>query len=445
MAFDVKQEHAIDLCLDMEKRLVSVTGEAGTGKTTLIKRICDKLTEREVKFALTAPTAKAARRIREATGYPAQTIHKLLAFNRPELNEETGKPASASKPSFNKQTSLPYDIVICDEYAMVNSGLHRDLVDALGKGALRLFGDVRQLPPIEQYFVGSDITSPFERCLKSKHTIVLDTIYRQAEGNGILEAGRAINRGNPFASSADCIVKFSASMLKDLFDMVRADPVIWGSLDNQIISPARNKSDVCTKRMNPILQTIINPAMQLKTELPRHKWDAKERMYVCLDDKVVCTDNIYDMRDYFERYEDWSDDITPVMSSFIPCPDTKQVLNGEVGRVVAIGPMGELEIDFGDRIVEMPTSITEYSYRHKTVFKLDVRKAIEHAYALTTHKCQGSEYKNIAYIMAGAIFFNLSRPNFYTAVTRARQRALVFTDQKGFATALRKTGKDVRK
>ena len=78
---DAEQQAAVNSCVDTSKRLVSVTGEAGTGKTTIIKQACDILKDNNVSFAIAAPTGKAARRIREATGYPATTIHKLLEFN----------------------------------------------------------------------------------------------------------------------------------------------------------------------------------------------------------------------------------------------------------------------------------------------------------------------------------------------------------------------------
>jgi exodeoxyribonuclease V alpha subunit len=96
MDLDAEQQRAVDLCTDMSKRLVGVTGEAGTGKTTIIKQTCDILVEHDIPFAVAAPTGKAARRIREATGYPATTIHKLLEFNRPDFDDETGEPTSVS-------------------------------------------------------------------------------------------------------------------------------------------------------------------------------------------------------------------------------------------------------------------------------------------------------------------------------------------------------------
>lgn len=435
MELDEAQNVAVRMCTDMTMRLVAITGEAGTGKTTIIKRVCDALTEKKVSFALCAPTGKAARRIKDATGYDALTIHKLLGFNKPEIDAETGEPVSASRPSYTRSNPLPYRVVICDEYAMVSTGLHRDLVDALGTGALRLFGDVRQLPPIENQQL-ADPTSPFERCLKMPNTVTLNRVYRQEHGNGILEAARQINRGSYFTKSTECDLVISDVMVKKLYDMVREDPAVWGSLRYQIISPVR-KSDVGTVKLNAALQQIINPQMEDALELPRNRWAQKQRVVVALGDKVVCEQNVYDMRDYSERYEVWESDTVPDMSTFIPCPATKQMLNGEVGKVAAIHIDGTIEVDFGDRVVEIPPAVQEYWPLKRQFVLVDNRKNIDLAYALTTHKCQGSEYDVIAYIMARPAFYNLSRQNFYTALTRAKMKATVLTDQQALAVSIR--------
>ena len=215
MEHDAVQELAINMCCDLDRRLVTVTGEAGTGKTTLIKRLCEKLEADGVTFALAAPTGKAARRIREATGVNAVTIHKLLGFNRPEFDPETGDAMSSTRPTHTRNNPLPYSVVICDEYAMVSTGLHRDLVEAVGRGALRLFGDIRQLPPIENEKL-ADSTAPFYRCLKMPHSVTLDKVYRQEGGNGILEAARAINRGSMFGQNDDLKLIISDSMVARL-------------------------------------------------------------------------------------------------------------------------------------------------------------------------------------------------------------------------------------
>jgi exodeoxyribonuclease V alpha subunit len=163
-------------------------------------------------------------------------------------------------------------------------------------------------------------------------------------------------------------------------------------------------------------------------------------VFVAINDKVVCNSNSYDLRDYDERYQEFSPDGVGLMHSYIPCPETKQMLNGEVGIINHIDEYGVLEIDFGDRVVELPPRIAEYSMRRRFHFHYDPRKVIDLAYALTTHKCQGSQYDNICYIMASCAFFNLSRPNFYTGITRAAKHATILADQRSFATSLKSMG-----
>jgi len=437
MDLDAEQQRAVDLCTDGSKRLVSVTGEAGTGKTTIIKQTCDILKDKGRHFAIAAPTGKAARRIREATGYPATTIHKLLEFNRPDFDDETGEPTSVSAPSRRAGNELDEDIVIVDEYAMVSTALHRDLVAALGRGALRVFGDVRQLPPIENNDL-ADPTSPFQRCLAMPNTVTLDNIYRQAEGNGIIEVARRINRGQFFGSNSDVKMMLGDAVLHTMYGMLDTSDTDWRTLNNQIISPAR-KSDIGTTRLNSILQARFNKEMLGRIELPRNKWEAKNKVFVAIGDKVVCNTNSYDLRDYEQRFTEYYDGVG-VLSSFIPCPETKQMLNGEVGKVIQIDEYGVLEIDFGDRVVELPPRISEYSSRKRYHFTYDPRKVIDLAYALTTHKCQGSQYDNVAYVMASCCFFNLSRPNFYTGITRAAKHATILADQRSLATSLKSMG-----
>lgn len=439
MDLDEAQATAVKMCCDTSLRLVSITGEAGTGKTTIIKKVCDELTEKGISFALCAPTGKAARRIKDATGYDAQTIHKLLGFNKPEIDADTGEPVTVSRPSYTRSNPLPFRVVICDEYAMVSTGLHRDLVDAIGTGFLRLFGDVRQLPPIENAGL-ADPTSPFEQCLAKPNTVILNRVYRQEHGNGILEAARQINRGHYFTKSEECELIISDTMVKRLYDMVRENPEPWGGLRHQIISPMR-KGDVGTIKMNAALQQIINPKMEEAINLPRNNWDTKSKItvVVALNDKVVCNQNVYDMRDFQERYTEWESDTQPKLESYIPCPATKQMLNGEVGKIVAIHIDGALEVDFGDRVVEIPSAVQEYWPQKRQFVLVDHRKNIELAYALTTHKCQGSEYDTVAYIMARNAFYMLSRQNFYTALTRAKMKAIILTDQHALGISIRST------
>src|SRR5690606_29136416 len=125
-------------CIDMSQgnRIVPVTGVAGTGKTTIIRIVYNELREAGYSVVLCAPTGKAAKRIYEATGIPALTIHRLLEYPHPgERDEKTGKALATTDPKRNRGNPLPHDIVIADEYAMVNLEVHSNLVHALKSGA----------------------------------------------------------------------------------------------------------------------------------------------------------------------------------------------------------------------------------------------------------------------------------------------------------------------
>jgi len=303
---------------------------------------------------------------------------------------------------------------------------------------LRVFGDVRQLPPIENADL-ADPTSPFSKCLSMPNTVTLNNIYRQAEGNGIIEVARRIARGQFFTSNSDVVVKLGDAVLHTLYGELEHTNTDWRLLANQIISPAR-KSDIGTTRLNSILQSRFNREMLGKIELPRNKWEVKNRCFVCVGDKVVCNTNSYDLRDYIERYSEFDSEGVGYPWAFVECPEIKQMLNGEVGIVLAIGADGTIEIDFGDRVVELPPKVHDYNRRKRFHYSYDPRKVIDLAYALTTHKCQGSQYEHVTYIMASCAFFNLSRPNFYTGLTRAAKHATIITDQRSMSTSLKSMG-----
>jgi ATP-dependent exoDNAse (exonuclease V) alpha subunit len=126
-------------------------------------------------------------------------------------------------------------------------------------------------------------------------------------------------------------------------------------------------------------------------------------------------------------------------------PDQCQMLNGETGVVLSIDASGGFEIDFGDRIVYVPPYVIEYIPALKIMVKMDVRKRIDLAYVITTHKAQGSEFENVAYVMNRSGYYNQSRNNFYTAVTRARKTCTLFTDSNSLTDSIRYTTKDKEK
>lgn len=444
LTLDAQQRKAVDLCCDINKRLVSVTGPAGSGKTTIIRLVHEYYVAKGIPIALAAPTGKAARRIKEATGIPAVTVHKLLEYGRPgERDPDTGKPIDPTIPNRHRKNPLSERVVIVDEYAMINYELHNNLMAAMPSGGVvRAFGDVNQLPPIEEFRISnSKELTPFEHLLtRVGESVKLDKVYRQGEGSNILDAADKIRRGHtpPLNNDlGDLYIHLTDRPIDALKMLVRDHPE-FGTINHQIISPSR-KSWVGTHQLNDILRNLLNPTPVQSQELPRHSWN-KERVVVGLGDKVVCTSNTYDLRDYFERWEEW-DNGHPVPGSFIPCPDNKQMLNGETGIITQIYPDGALDIDFGDRIVEVPAKHHEYWAKKDTVIEVSALKDIDLAYALTTHKCQGSEYESVIYMINKSMFYTLSRQNLYTGITRAKRRAVVLADQKGFALSINRVQK----
>lgn len=441
---DANQLNAIALCTDASKRLVAVTGPAGAGKTYIIRQVYETLLAKGITAALAAPTGKAARRIKEATGIEAVTIHKLLEYNRPgERDEKTGKPLDHTRPKRTRENPLNQSVILVDEYAMVNYELHNNLIAALPSGGkLCAFGDISQLPPIEpyEYKNNDDTRTPFQKLLERPDVVTLDKVYRQGEGSTILQAADQVRRGHTPRVNVDLgdfYVKFTDKPNDDLKAYVKKmfeEGVDFRQINNQIITPMK-KSWVGTRSLNSMLRNVLNPRPAQVLQLPRHTWD-KDELTIGLGDKVVCTANCYDLRGFFERYEEWQDDMKPVSNSFIPTPETKMMLNGETGIVTQIYPDGAIDVDFGDRIVEVPEKYEEYNQDKDSVFDVRPLREIDLAYALTTHKCQGSEFQQVVYVMNKSMYKMLNRQNFYTAMTRARKRAMIFTDQRGFRAAV---------
>lgn len=422
------QQSAIQQCTDLSKRVVSVTGQAGTGKTYIINEACRRLTDRGRTVALAAPTGRAARRIYESTGRPATTIHKLLGYGKPEVDPNTGAPIKESGPTKHKDEPLEYTDVIVDEYAMVNEELHRNLIDALPKGGrLLAFGDVNQLPPIENWEIKTyDGLSPFERLLRLPSSVSLDVVFRQAGDSGILENARRVRNGHPPIKRADFNIVISPSPIKLLREHIAKSGIDYQLLANQIITPSRN-GQLGTHTLNQAIQRFYGPTEGLF--LPRHKWDAERTVYVHVGEKVICVENTYDMRDFFERFHKWKDDVTPDWDTFIPAPDDHRMLNGEIGIVQTIRDDGSIEIAFSDRVVQVPHSYRDWVPRANQMLTRDPRKCLELAYAVTTHKMQGSECDNVAFVTNRIQWANISRNNIYTAITRAKHSVTYITDQ----------------
>jgi exodeoxyribonuclease V alpha subunit len=297
---------------------------------------------------------------------------------------------------------------------MVNNEIHRNLFDALPNGgAIRVFGDVNQLQPIESSKRLAAMNSPFMHLLKKFDGITLTTIHRQGTGSGIVTNGDLIKKGFSPRRLDDFTIAVTSRPTEVLTDFVQVNlyenDINFGDLNHQIITP-QNTSWVGTRKLNQLLQNIFMPDAEHWVDVPRHKW-VTEPVRMTVGSKVICTKNNYDL----------------------------EMFNGETGLIVDINEAGELSIDFGDRIVLVPAQVAIQTREGKWM-TIDARRDIDLAYAVTTHKCQGSEYDSIIYVLNKSTSFMQDRRNFYTAITRARSVAHVITDQRSLGSSVWKRG-----
>lgn len=411
--FDEQQIKAISLCLDTTLRMVAVSGPAGTGKTSIMRVAYDKLVDAGHNVVLCAPTGKAAKRIHEATGIPAMTIHRLLEYPHPgERDEKTGKPLRTTDPKRFRGNPIEYNIVLCDEYAMVNTLVHRNLVDALPPGGcIRCFGDINQLQPIESGSHARGKPSPFREILDKFKSVELETIHRQGEGSGIVHNGQKILQGR-VPKRLDDFALFVTDVPTERLDELIYDGSLDPSrLDHQVIV-LQNKDWVGAYKLSVWLQKRIwndRKSDHPWLDVPRNKWAENQPIRIRPGDKVIWTQNDYDL----------------------------VIFNGETGIVEDTNEFGEIDINFGDRVVTVPPS-KQVETRSGTLVEVDPRMNIDLAYAITTHKSQGSEYMVVAYVMNKSNQAMQCRPNFYTAVTRARERVYVVSDLRSLQGSVNK-------
>lgn len=418
IVLDPKQEEAIEKCCNLQNRVVAITGAAGSGKTTIMKKAYEQLTAAGYNVALAAPTGKAAKRINEVTGIPAMTVHRLLEYTHPgDPDPKTGKPVEFSYPRRTRQNPLEVDIVFCDEYAMVAWEQHNALFAALpNAGCIRVFGDNNQLPPIEegQKWDAPKEPSPFETLLNKFPATILETVHRQGKDSGILLNLQSILRGKMPTKNDQWTMHYTDQPVDKLTNLIldKLDQEIdFTSADCQILT-TQNKSWIGTVKLNAMIQGMFHNKLDPSTLVPRHKWvndGAPIPMFV--GDKVIVTTNMYDLN----------------------------LFNGESGKIIEISNYGEITIDFGDKEQVVPPSLMVQNRYGKTV-EVDPRRSLDLGYVITTHKSQGSEYREVIYMLNKSTGFMQNRKNFYTACSRGREHVTIITDQVSVSTSLYKRG-----
>ena len=381
-----KQAQAIKMV--NENNVCIITGGPGTGKTTIIKTIINIYKNRGKKVVLCAPTGRAAKRMTEATGEEASTLHRLL---------EIGK-VSDEKPDPNLDvTPIDADVVIIDEMSMVDIFLMNYVVKALFKGTkLVLVGDTDQLPSVGPGTVLKDLIDS-----KKVPYIKLNKIFRQALQSEIIVNSHKVNEGINFIEEMkDEYIKnniktknleiedndFTFIEEKSTVQIINKILEMY-NLDEQIITPSK-KGDLGTKNLNKLIQEKFNPQSVVKNEKKFGEVIFRE------GDKIMQTKNNYDIM--WRRNKEINSGI----------------FNGEMGVIEKIDDeAGEIKIRFDD------DKVAFYGYQD-----LD---QIEHSFAITVHKSQGSEFQTVIIPVYQAAPMLLTRNLLYTGMTRAKDKLIM--------------------
>ncbi len=380
LTFAPEQRTAIERAL--ASKLMVLTGGPGVGKTTLVRAILELVDDAGVEIQLAAPTGRAAKRLAETTGRPAQTIHRLL--------EADGRASGFKRGPHNP---IDCELLVVDESSMLDVRLLDALVSAVRPACAVLFiGDVDQLPSVGPGQVLLDlITSEVIAVAK------LEKIFRQAAESRIIVNAHAVNAGRmpDLESTGDSDFYFIetrdsedtlARMLRVVGERIEARFGLDPARDVQVLTPM-HRGPVGTQNLNVELQRLLNPAIE-----------GSELLSFRRGDKVMQVVNNYD----------------------------KDVYSGDIGRVISIDPEEkQLEARFEERTVLYP---------------MDELDELTHAYAITIHKSQGSEYPAVVMPIVTDHYVMLRRNLVYTGMTRGRQLVVMLGQRKALEIALRDRG-----
>ena len=390
-----------------ENGLFVLTGGPGTGKTTTINAIIRFFEGEGATLRLAAPTGRAAKRMTEATGYEAQTIHRLLELNGLPDDDRESQGIHFDR---NAENPLDTDVIIIDEMSMVDIFLIHSLLLAVTAGTrIILVGDENQLPSVGPGNVLRDI-------IRSRvfPVVELTKIFRQASHSDIVVNAHKIHNGEPISldnksrdffflkrDNADIIIRVVIALIQEkLPRYVDAKP-----FDIQVLTPMR-KGLLGVERLNQVLQYYLNPPDEKKKEK-----ELGERLFR-EGDKVMQIKNNYQM--------EWE-----VRGKYgIPVEEGIGVFNGDMGILKSINEFAETaEVEFEDG------RYAEYSFKQL--------EELELAYAITIHKSQGSEYPAVILPILSGPRMLMNRNLLYTAVTRARKCVTVVGSEETFREMIR--------
>lgn len=370
-----------------------ITGGPGTGKTTIINFLVKIFKSVEYKVALAAPTGRAAKRMEEASGEPALTIHRLLEYIYSPDDDEMyfGR---------NEENQLEYDAIIVDEASMIDIMLMDGLLAAIKSGTMLIItGDVDQLPPVGAGNVLRDIID--SECV---YTARLREIFRQSQDSKIVTNAHSINNGEyPEIGGKDTdffvIQKGNEDdVMQEIKGLIggrleKHYDFISGAKDIQILTPTK-KGTLGVPNLNAELQAIINPPDKEKTEIK-----IGNKLFR-MGDKVMQLKNDYGA--------EWQDEHT--------WEEGEGIFNGDMGTIVSIDAEGK--------------SMLVSSDGKRIKYEGDMFEEIDLAYAITVHKSQGSEFPVVIMPMWQSPPMLMTRNLLYTAITRGKKLVIIVGNPK---------------
>ncbi len=369
-----------------------ITGGPGTGKTTIIKTVLDLYKNKGKKVALCAPTGRAAKRMEEATGEEAKTLHRLLEIGK--IKDEL-----AIEDIDQELAPIDADVIIIDEMSMVDIFLMNYLVKAIYLGTkLVLVGDIDQLPSVGP---GSVLKSVINS--KKFSTVYLDKIFRQAAKSKIILNAHNVNKGEHFITLKDEDLKEDFFFINEYNQEKILSNILSLSKDRlkkfgdyeffqniQVITPSK-KGLIGTRELNKYLQQELNPASEGKKEKTFGNVVFRQ------GDRIMQVKNNYDI--YWEKHKE-------------NIEYGSGIFNGEFGTIVDINDKEkQVQVQYDDN------KNAWYAYQ-------DIEQ-IEHAYSITVHKSQGSEFDVVILPVTASAPMLLTRNLLYTAITRAKKLLIV--------------------
>jgi exodeoxyribonuclease V alpha subunit len=380
MHLSARQQEAVRTALT--RKVTVLTGGPGTGKTTTVRTVIDLLERFKRSYALASPTGRAAKRLAEATGRPAKTIHRMLGF----------VPGEGFK--HDEDNPLDVDMLIVDETSMLDLLLANHLLKAIHPAThLLLVGDVDQLPSVGAGNVLRDVIDSGQ-----VPVVRLDLIFRQAQDSLIVTNAHRINKGlmPTFSKTATDFFLFgqdnpdeAAELIVDIVQRRIPRKFGYDPVDDiQVLSPMY-RGAVGVSNLNDRLQAALNPPSPKKAErrLSGRAFRA--------GDRVIQLRNNYDL----------------------------DVFNGDVGRIQSIDALNQR------LLVEIDERVVRYDWSEADELAL--------AYAISVHRAQGSEYPAVVIPVMTTHYMMLQRPVLYTAVTRARELVVLVGSRRAIAIAVR--------